>query len=124
MEGYSQQGFRPGRLVMIIHAVRFASDIGKVAELVEPCEPGRVIEFEGRRYHGNSSSRAWIIKSLDENGLLVNVIDGEPFRDKYGFRPEFTLMLIDDPDKELDTMEERLNNAHPLLITHKQEEKV
>lgn len=125
MEGYSQQGFRPGRLVMIIHAVRFASDIGKVAELVASCEQGQVMEYEGKRYHATGNcGRAWLIKSLDEEGLLVNAVDGEPFRDKYGFRPEFTLMLIDDPDKELDTMEERLNNAHPLLLTHKQEEKV
>ncbi len=125
MEGYSQQGFRPGRLVMIISAQYCLENIGKLAELVRSVNPGEHVEFEGRSYFPDpqNGEPSWIIRGID--GPLLSVTVQQKFlKSAYSMGKQSQLMLIDDPDKELDTIEERLNNAHPLLLTHKQEEKV
>lgn len=125
MEGYSQQGFRPGRLAIIIKSETFVEDIGKVVELVMSCQPNCDVRYEGQTYHCMAGHGvAWVVKATGEQKLSLFFASGKTEKSRIGFRPQCTLMLIDDPDKELDTMEERLNNAHPLLLTHKQEEKV
>lgn len=124
MEGYSQQGFRPGRLAIIIRASVCKKNVGKTVQLIRSVLPGETVEYRGEYFESRPEDPiAWIVKAMD--GRLESYhMSGKINLQVYGFVRQMNLMLIDDPDKELDTMEERLNNAHPLLLTHKQEEKV
>lgn len=121
MEGYSQQGFRPGRLAIIIKAPTTEKNIGKAVELLKVVLPGETVEHRGEFFESLPGEPvAWVVKSLDGRLQCIHH-SGKRTMSVYGFVRQENLMLIDDPDKELDTMEERLNNAHPLLLNHEKE---
>lgn len=126
MEGYSQQGFRPGRRVLIIKDSLDPENVGKTGTLEFSHGPAEEITFRGMGLYNPEPTWqgvAWIVVTEEKVLKITTMLGRTLFMDWASYRQD-SLMLIDDPDKELDTMEERLNNAHPLLLTHKQEENV
>lgn len=125
MESYSQQGFRPGRRVLIIRDSIDPENVGK-SGVLKFSHGHEEFEYEGVIIAGHPTLKdqpAWIVEAEDQT-IKWTLESGRVLRMNWASYVQSSLMLIDDPDKELDTMEERLNNAHPLLLTHKQEEKV
>lgn len=127
MEGYSQQGFRPGRLAIIIRDQKFPENIGKVVKLAFVHPSDGFMIYKGINFGPSTKpimEPCWMVDIPEgEDGWLISEwSSGKQAKLKVASYRQSSLMLIDDPDKELDTMEERLNNAHPLLLTHQKEE--